>query len=86
MQNKKRKGGPPAEKPKPGTRVILTEVPPGLPGGLPIKDQQAIFEAVGRTILLNEYDEDGRAELEFTDSEGTIHFIYVNPDYIRSEE
>jgi hypothetical protein len=53
------------KRPKPGTRVVLTELPPGLSNGLPIEDQRAISEAVGRPVLLNEYDEDGRAELQF---------------------
>ena len=72
-----------SKRPKPGTQVMLTEVPPGLQNGLPEEDQQAIAEAVGKPILLNEYDEDGRAELQFTDKEGVIHFIYVNPSYIK---
>jgi hypothetical protein len=29
-----------------------------------------------------EYDEVGRAELEFTDDSGITHFIYVNPDLL----
>jgi hypothetical protein len=73
----------PDKKPKPRDKVVLTEVPPGLLADLPIEDQQAISEIVGKPILLNEYDEDGRAELEFTDSSGVIHFIYVNPSFIR---
>lgn len=33
---------------------------------------------------MNEYDEDGRAELEFKDSSGNFHFIYVKPEFIRA--
>jgi hypothetical protein len=36
--------------------------------------------------MLNEYDADGRAELEFTDSEDMIHFIYVDPKFIETAQ
>ena len=62
--------------------MVLTEIPPGFLDDLPTEDQRAIKEVVGKPILLNEYD-DGRAELEFTDASGVIHFIYVNPGAIR---
>jgi hypothetical protein len=71
-------------KPKPGSKVILTKLPPGLIDGLPARDQEAIAGAVGRTILLVEYDIYGRAELEFRDQEGVIHFIYVSPVFIKA--
>jgi hypothetical protein len=67
-----------------GDTVFLTCVPPGLLGGLPREDKKAISEVVGKPLLLVRYDEDGRAELEFTDSEGVIHFIYVKPDFLRT--
>ena len=69
--------------PKPGDTVVLTEIPPGLLDGLPREDQAAIVEVVGKPILLLGYV-DGRAELEFIDNLGIIHFIYVNPDTIRA--
>jgi len=50
-------------------------------GGLPSEDQTAITEVVGKQVLLVG-DEDGRAELEFTDKHGTIHSIFVNPTFI----
>lgn len=68
-------------KPKPRSRVVLTRVPPRLLDDLPSEDQQAINEVVGKPIQLNEYDEDGRAELEFKDSSGNFHFIYVGPEF-----
>jgi hypothetical protein len=71
-----------AEKPKPGSTVILKEVPPGLLDGLLKEDQHAISEAVGRKVLLNEYDELGRAELQFTSPDGAIHFIWVDPKFL----
>ncbi len=75
--------GKKGKKPKPGEMVRLREVPPGLLHGLPLEDQRAICGAVGEPVLLTEYDEDGRAELKFTDSKGTIHFIYVDPNFVR---
>jgi len=72
------------KKPKPGDTVVLTEVPRGLLDDLPQADKQAVSEAVGKPIALNGYDDDGRAELQFTDDSGVIHFIYVKPDFIRA--
>jgi hypothetical protein len=71
-------------KPMPGDLVVLTDVPPGLLDGLPEEDQKAIREVVGKPVRLNEYREDGRAELEFTDDGGGIHFIYVSPDVLKT--
>jgi hypothetical protein len=69
-------------KPKPSDTVVLLEIPPGLLDGLPTEDQEAIAEAVGKPIRLNDYDENGRAELEFRDRNGVIHFIFVKPELI----
>jgi hypothetical protein len=73
-------------RPNAGDTVILTEVPPGLLNDLPPEDQRAIAEVVGKPILLLEYDEDGRAELEFTDAHNVIHSIWVDPRYISLHE
>ena len=71
------------KRPRPGDTVVLAEVPLGLLDGLPIEEQRAISEMVGKAVRLNEYDELGRAELEFTDRDGQIHFLYVSPDLIK---
>ena len=63
-------------------RVILKALPPGLIDGLPEEDQRAIDAVVGKGVVLNEYDADGRAELEFTDKHEVIHLIYVDPTFI----
>jgi hypothetical protein len=68
--------------PKPGESVVLLEIPPGLVDGLPSEDQEAIVEAVGKPVRLNDYDEIGRAELEFTDRNGVFHRISVRPQFI----
>jgi len=71
-------------KPKPGDRVVLVEMPPGLLDGLPEDAQLAINDVVGKPIQLSEYDEDGSAVLEFKDRNGDFHKIWVKPDFIRA--
>jgi hypothetical protein len=73
-------------KPRPGEMVVLMEVPPGMLDDLPPEDKQAINEVVGKPVLLSEYDEDGRAELEFKDRHGNFHSIFVAPGFIRTAE
>jgi len=68
--------------PKPGDLVVLTEVPSGLLEELPREDQTAVAEIVGTPVLLTGY-EDGKAVLEFSDKNGTFHFVYVTPRFIR---
>jgi hypothetical protein len=69
-------------KAKPGDTVVLIELPPGFLEGLPSGDQAAISEMVGKSLLWVENDEAGRAELEFRDREGVVHYIYVSPTMI----
>jgi hypothetical protein len=71
----------PKKKLKPGQKVLLKTLPRGFIDDLPPEDQRAISEAVGKPVVLNGYGEDGRAELEFTDREDVIHFIYVDPKF-----
>lgn len=71
-------------KPKPGNRVVLVEVPPGLLDDLPLEDQRAIREIVGKSIRLNAYEDDGRAKLQFNDRNGVCHFICVRQEFIRA--
>jgi len=63
-------------------QVILKALPPGFLDDLPVADQ----EAVGKPITLNGYEDDGRAELEFADTEGVIHTIYLDPKFISVHE
>ena len=70
--------------PEPGEMVVLIEVPRGMLDDLPPEDQKAINEIVGKPILLNEYDEDGRAELEFKGRDGDFHYIFVAPEFIKA--
>lgn len=70
-------------KPRPGDSVVLLAAPAELLRGLPREDQKAISAIVGKPIVLVGYDDDGRAELEFADSEGGNHSIWVDPSVIR---
>jgi hypothetical protein len=65
-----------------GQNVVLKALPPGFLNNLPVEDQQAISKAVGKPMTFNGYEDDGRAELEFLDAEGVVHFIYVDPKFI----
>lgn len=69
----------------PGDLVVLSSVPPGLLEGLEKKDQEAITSIVGKPVLFNEIDEHGRAELQFKDSSGIIHFIWVSPELLTTD-
>jgi hypothetical protein len=84
MAQSKRKTSSSRKNPKRGDKVLLAILPPGLLRGLPREDQKAIREIVGKPVLLEEYDEDGRAVLTFTDSKNVGHSIFVSPDYIKA--
>lgn len=71
---------------RPGDSVVITELPKGLIDGLPEDEQKAVKEVIGKAILLLGYDSDGRCELEFADSNGVLHYIYVSPTIIRRSE
>jgi hypothetical protein len=64
--------------------VVLTTIPKGFLDDLSEEDQQAIREIVGKPVLLNEYDDVGRAELEFNDRDGQTNFIFVAADFIKA--
>ena len=70
--------------PKPGDSVIVAAVPPGFLDSLRTEDQQAVTAVIGKPILLKKYDDEGRAELEFTDDQRVIHSIYLNPRLVRN--
>jgi hypothetical protein len=70
------------KRPKPGEKVILKELPPGFVDDLPEEDQRAISAVVGKPILLNKYEGDGRAELEFKSGDGHLHYLYIDPKFI----
>ena len=65
-----------------GCMVTVLSLPAGFLDGLEPVDQVAIQAIVGHPVLFNEYDERGYAELQFTDANGVIHFIWVPPAYL----
>jgi hypothetical protein len=67
---------------KPGDKVVLATLPPGLLRGLPREDQKAIRDILGKPVLLEQYDDDGRAVLTFTDSKNVAHSIFVSPEFM----
>lgn len=69
--------------PQPGDTAVFGRIPERSSDALPAEDQEAISEAMGKPLKLNEYDEDGLAEPEFTDAQGVIHIIYVDPSAVR---
>ncbi len=66
---------------KPGSLVILQNAPPSLLHGLPEVDQEAIQAVVGHPVTFVGYSW-GQAELEFTDSQGDGHTIWVETELI----
>jgi hypothetical protein len=67
---------------EPGALVILTSAPSSLLQGLPKEDQIAIQAIVGRPVTLAGFTY-GQAELEFTDTQGDDHTIWVEKNLIR---
>jgi hypothetical protein len=67
---------------KPGERVVLEKLPPGLLNGLPEEDQKAVSAIVGVPIPFLGFD-DGRLDLEFVEDDGTIHTIYVDRQFVK---
>ena len=67
----------------PGQKAIITELPVGFLDDLPKEDQKAILDIVGKPIRFVGFDDFGQAELEFRESNGTLHFIYVASKFIR---
>jgi hypothetical protein len=74
----------PNKRTKPGSMVILVKLPPGLLSGLPREDQKAIRQIVGKPVLLEGYDDDGRAILTFTESNEVSHSIFVSPRFLKN--
>jgi len=63
-----------------GDRVKVVKIPTRLPQGLPEEDQIAIYSQIGKTLIIQGFNEDNNAELEFTDNDGHIHTIWIKPD------
>ncbi len=62
-----------------GDSVKVVEIPARLPQGLPNEDQIAIYEQIGKELIIQGFNQDGHAELEFVDSSGYLHTIWIEP-------
>jgi hypothetical protein len=67
---------------KPGQKAIVTGLPKGFLDNLPQEDQAAITAILGKPIRFRGFDDAGRAELEFREADGTLHFIYLAQQFI----
>lgn len=62
-----------------GDTVKLLNASEGLLRGLPSTDQSAIQDQVNKTMTIQSFNEYDHIELEFTDANGDMHFIWVEP-------
>lgn len=60
-----------------GDSVKIIEIPARLPQGLPEEDQIAIHAQLGKTLIVQGFNQSGYAELEFADIAGHIHTIWI---------
>jgi hypothetical protein len=67
---------------QPGDLVIILSVPPTLLSGLPEEDQIAIRSILGKPVTFAGISY-GQAELEFRDSRGDEHTIWIDTDQIK---
>jgi hypothetical protein len=63
--------------------VALVGLPPGFLDDLPVENQIAIRDVIGKPVKFNEITSWGYAELEFGENPGKGHFIYVDLSFIR---
>src|SRR5260221_8329504 len=64
-------------------RVRFLKASTALLRGLPKTDQRAILGAVGQIYRVEGFNAAGHAELEFRDSKGSMHFVWVEPGNLR---
>jgi hypothetical protein len=65
-----------------GDSVKIIEIPVHIPYGLPQEDQLAIQEQIGKTLTVIAFNQNGEAELEFTDGSGCFHTIWLSPCFL----
>ena len=64
-------------------RVRFLKASTALLRGLPRPDQRAILGAVGSVYRVVGFNVVGHAELEFLDTNGNMHFVWVEPENLR---
>jgi hypothetical protein len=74
------------DRPGVGEQVILLGLPPGFLSDLPDEDRRDMSAMIGRAVTLSDYDDDGRAVLDFvnpfTPDGGSHTTIWVAPEFI----
>ena len=68
-----------------GDAVKLLNASDGLLRGLPLSDQAAIHGQVNKIMIIQSFNEYGHVELEFTDKDGNMHFIWVESKDVEKE-
>ena len=66
-----------------GNRVRFLAASSGLLRGLPVSDRRAILGAVGGVYRVQDLNGHGHAEIEFVEPNGTMHFVWVEPENLR---
>jgi len=69
-----------------GDAVILMALPQGFIDDMDLEDRQALSEVIGSQAVFKEFDEIGRAKLQFTSRDGHLHFIWVEREFIRAAD
>ena len=60
-----------------GDEVTIKRIPESLVRGLPHTDQQAINDCLGKSFKISGFNDQGEAEIEFTDAEDVFHTIWI---------
>ena len=68
-----------------GDAVKLVKISGALIDGLPESDVTAIENQINKIMVIQSFSEHGHVELEFTDADGNMHSIWVNPKDIQKE-
>ena len=74
------------KQPKPGDRVVLVGLPPGFLDNLPCESQTAITAMIEKPVEyrgITRTSEWERVELRFVEYSGRIHYINIDPSFIR---
>ncbi len=71
--------GRPIEK---GDWVRLAEIPPDI-NKMPKETKEIFKKALGKTFKIEAFDKYGHAELDLTKKVKKLHFIWVEPEYLR---
>src|SRR5260221_14041666 len=66
-----------------GSYVRFLKASTALLRGLPLTDRHAIEAAVGTAYRVEGFNVVGHAEIEFFDSKGKMHFVWVEPENLR---